>query len=115
MTKKLHIHKFTWGEHLWAYIHTLCIVYGLAKDVEQQSQKVIKILYNIPSIMPCEFCADHLRKLMKDYPPDNCLKAMELFQWSVELHNKVNQFLGKKLFSIDEALHKWTNIIIIDD
>lgn len=114
MTNKLHIHKYSWGETLWAYIHTICIVYGLEKDVEIESNKIIQLLYNLHNIIPCKYCADHYKKLITEYPPDNCIKTMDLFKWSVHIHNHINKYLGKPQLTYEDALQLWTIEIQVD-
>ena len=115
MTRKLHVHKYSWGDKLWGYLHTICIVYGLKKDVELQSKEIIQIIYALPTVIPCEFCSNHFMRLLAEQPPDDALDAMSLFKWSVDIHNKVNAYLGKPILSYGDAVNIWTKQIDIDD
>jgi hypothetical protein len=47
----------------------------------------------------------HFRDLLEAYPFE---KALDKFEWSVFLHNKVNDRLGKPVLSVEKAREVWS-------
>jgi len=97
----------TWGCSLWQYIHSICVIGGTEYDINKHSLKTIEILHNLKGIIPCEFCATHYETLCLKTPPMFSGKPLELFQWSVNLHNEVNIFLGKPTWTLQQATERW--------
>lgn len=99
----------TWGPHLWAYLHAMAWSVGADMDKAELSHYFKKTL---PAILPCGSCRDnylkHL-KVLKDV--DEVLKKgdrQELGCWVVDLHNQVNQELGKPLKECDVAFREFS-------
>ena len=105
-SQRVYKQKSHWGEHLWAFIHTICIV-----DDEHNNYKyhktVIDKLHGILDVLPCPKCRDTYSYHLQRLEHIDLNKSMELFYWSVDLHNAVNVKLGKRKISMDEAIRKW--------
>jgi hypothetical protein len=57
--------------------------------------------------LPCGDCRRKFQGELKEHPPD--LSSHEsAFAWTVDLHNKVNDHLGKKQVNYDDALRLWS-------
>jgi hypothetical protein len=56
------------------------------------------------NVIPCPACAMHFRDLLETFPFEN---ASDKFEWSVLLHNKVNERLGKPVMSVGKAREVW--------
>jgi hypothetical protein len=103
------IHPHIFGPYIWASIHLICL--GAPKDMTANALEKYKRFFNLlPSVLPCQNCANHLSKNLKKLPLDNSINsASALFDWSVQLHNIVNKQLNKKQLSEDDALTFWSS------
>jgi Erv1 / Alr family len=89
-----------WGPNLWGTLHLLCLTGSITPEFVQEFAKVI----------PCPMCASHFQALLITDPfPDT-----EQFEWSVRLHNVVNERLGKPSFTVEQARARWTRGSQID-
>jgi hypothetical protein len=84
-----------WGPRLWGALHTLCLTGTITPEFVQEFANVI----------PCPACAMHFRDLLETFPFEN---ASDKFEWSVLLHNKVNERLGKPVMSVGKAREVWS-------
>jgi Erv1 / Alr family len=83
-----------WGPRLWGVLHTLCLTGTITPEFVQEFARVI----------PCPACSVHFKQLLEDFPFE---QALDKFEWSVLLHNQVNERLGKPLFTVEQARAKW--------
>ena len=83
-----------WGPTLWGALHTWALAGTLDEDLVAQFAKGI----------PCPACSSHFDRLLNEYP----IPSQELFEWTVMLHNKVNERTGKPVFTVDQARERWT-------
>ena len=86
--------KHHWGNFLWGFIHTISLT---------NETKSIEILKNINFVIPCDACKEMYMDnviLLEDL---DLTKNLALFEWSVDLHNKVNSKLNKPMISYDQA------------
>jgi Erv1 / Alr family len=84
-----------WGPNLWGALHTLCLTETITPEFIQEFARVI----------PCPACAMHFRDLLEMFPFE---QAEDKFQWSVRIHNQVNDRLGKPQFTVSQARAKWS-------
>jgi len=101
-----------WGKDGWRFIHYVAITY-----VPYKKEEYLKFFNNLPEILPCPICGSHFKENMEKHPP-KMGNAKELFNWTVDMHNFVNQMNGKKTISYDEAykeLFKEKNLIKFSD
>jgi hypothetical protein len=99
-----------WGPYVWASIHLICLGAPSTLDAAQQ-QAYRSFFYQLPYVIPCATCAQHLRKNLTTVPIDGALTGRDdLFAWSVNLHNLVNQQLQKPTMPLEDAKQHWTSI-----
>jgi len=79
---------------MWGTLHILCLTGTITPEFVQEFANVI----------PCPACAMHFRDLLEAYPFEN---ATDTFEWSVLVHNQVNDRLGKPIFTVEQARAKW--------
>lgn len=105
--------KYNWGELMWAYIHTICIIDDFHKYnvVIQISKNIILLLKSIK--LPCNICQIEftnelhiLSENINDKVTKNDINNL-LFYWSVDFHNKINLKLNKDIISYDKAKDLW--------
>lgn len=82
-----------WGPILWKVLHDRAAEYAMAIDAETRWLKIFQ------SWIPCGECKSHFRRLVSEMPPD--LSSRKKYaKWAVDVHNKVNESLGKPIFSV---------------
>jgi hypothetical protein len=85
---------------LWAIIHEIALIHMHRDD----KQKIKEFYHCLEYVIPCGKCKRHYHNFLRDNPiPDD----MTLFDWSVNLHNSVNEKLGKPTMTTDEAFKIW--------
>lgn len=107
-----------WGKHFWKTIHY--ITYS-APDVPTKEYKMhlSNFFESLKILLPCENCRHHYSINLKENPlTDDILSSKsKLIIWGVNLHNKVNKRLGKKIIFLEEAnniyLKPKTNYVFI--
>ena len=85
------------GPKIWAELHSN----ALSWDGSDQSRMMI--LGAVGLKLPCGQCKMGWQQINKDLPPPST-NASDLFEWTVEAHNRVNDKLGKPRITLDEAL-----------
>lgn len=86
------------GPRAWAELHLFALRHDGSDDSEWLSRWVKSLNFEG---CPCE---EHLKKHLADCPP----RWSDLFNWSVELHNAVNQRLGRPEIDAKDARKLWT-------
>jgi len=84
-----------WGPRLWGVLHTLCLTGTITPEFVQEFAHII----------PCPSCAMHFRDLLEAFPFEN---ALDKFEWSVLVHNQVNERIGKPTISVQKARDVWS-------
>lgn len=73
-----------------------------------QQQAYRTFFMQLPYVIPCATCAQHLQQNLTHLPVDDALSGSSaLFEWSVKLHNLVNKQLGKPDMAVEDAKNKW--------
>ena len=88
---------YIWGPSLWFSLHIISFNYPVKPTLEQKKY-YFKFYYNLQNILPCKSCRDNLKKKFKKSPLTlNVFKNREtLSKYIYELHEHVNDMLGKK-------------------
>ena len=93
----------TWGTHLWIGLHYIALGYPATPSISDKMN--YKYFFeNLDKVLPCGKCADHYKANVKNTPIDNYMDSPgKLFEWTVIMHNAVNQILGKPTITLEEA------------
>lgn len=89
------------GPALWAVLHRRPYV-GF-KDPASEQRWIDNEF--TPSIT-CVICLEHWLLLLKEFPPDFS-SPDAYFEWTVKVHNKVNERLGKAQYSLFASKVRW--------
>jgi len=103
-----------WGPSTWHTIHLLCYT---APEILSPTEQLRYITFfkALPFVLPCAACSEHLQEHYKDHPIENYIGSQaSLFEWSVHIHNTVNQMLGKPLVPLETAKVIWANHLKMD-
>ena len=88
-----------WGPDGWKLLHSITVNYPdcPSKHCKQQYKKFFMTL---PYVLPCKYCRESLDKYYNELPIDGFLSNKKtLFNWSYQIHNKVNRKLKLQGFN----------------
>lgn len=104
-----------WGKHMWYSIHFVAL--GYPENPTPLDKEYYKSFYNaVGKVLPCEKCAKNFERHSKELPIDSFLvNRKQLFTWTVMFHNIVNQELGKKEWTVDEAWEFYNSDKIVEE
>ena len=96
-----------WGPYVWGALHLVCL--GAPEKLDAAQRIAYQtFVTQLPYVIPCSTCAEHLLANLKTLPVEAALDGRDsLFSWSVRLHNLVNQQLKKPTITEDEAKRHW--------
>lgn len=98
-----------WGKYFWGVAHYITISYPNNPSTEDKLH--VKQFFDLLTfLLPCENCRNHYINNLKINPlSDEILNSKyRLIEWLVSLHNEVNGRTGKKLFTVEDAIKKYT-------
>jgi hypothetical protein len=101
-----------WGPYFWGTIHITCLG---APDVfdDFDKQAYANFINTLPFVLPCGSCGKHFYETLQMEPVEPVLTTKyALFEWSVKVHNIVNQRLGKPEKTLDESLTYWSKVCL---
>ena len=100
-----------WGAIGWAFIHLVALGYP-SEPTPRDAAEYGRFFASLGDILPCMACRDHLRDHVRQCPPANALAAgrAELFAWTVALHNRVNESLGRPTRTMESTLRYYTRV-----
>ncbi|CAG8685554.1 11068_t:CDS:2, partial [Acaulospora colombiana] len=93
------------GRSTWTFLHTAAAYYP-EKPTPQHRRSMLSLLTSLPILYPCSYCAEHLGGEMEKNPPDVSSRE-KLSQWLCNVHNEVNERLGKEKFDCSRVLERW--------
>jgi FAD-linked sulfhydryl oxidase len=93
------------GRAAWAFLHTVAAYYPQQPTREEQ-QNMEQFMLSMARVYPCGYCADTTRDEMIRNPPRVGSQG-ELAEWLCEIHNEVNDRLGKPLFDCSKVNERW--------
>ncbi len=97
-----------WGSNAWSFIHYTALAYP-DNPTDEDKMNYKSFYYGLQNTLPCLKCSLNYKKNIQELPIDNSLgKKEDLFRWTVNIHNMVNNELGKKNLNYDQALQKYT-------
>jgi hypothetical protein len=99
-----------WGPNAWTFIHLM--VLSEKEPFDSSRLKYYEQFFTLLTVLlPCETCRNHLiENIGKMTKIESIQTKRELFNWTVDLHNRVNQILGIKPWDSEKAYHHWIAI-----
>ena len=94
----------TWGKQAWHFIHMVALAFP-DPPTESDKNNYKAFFDSLQNVLPCPICSEHLKQNMVKFPPifDN---REVLFNWTVDLHNMVNEANNKPKISHQEAIRQ---------
>lgn len=92
-----------WGSNYWFMFHVSALSYP-----ENPNENDIMSFYNLYNnfwrFIPCKLCSDNYKKHIKLLPLEEHIYSRDdLFKWTVNFHNIVNESLNKPIMTISYA------------
>lgn len=93
-----------WGPIFWNTLHIVTLGYPV-HPTEEDKMGARKFFESLQTVIPCPICREHYKSHLAEMPVDEALHSRSaLIQWGWELHNRVNEMLGKPAISVDQFL-----------
>jgi len=107
---KMRLPPSVWGPFFWHTIHITAL--GYSNEPTYAQKRSAKEFYeSLVNLIPCPVCRTHYAKHIQLFPISPHLdKRVDLFRWTVQLHNEVNKSLGKPQVTETEAIYYYKRI-----
>lgn len=102
-----------WGSNYWFMFHVSALSYP-DHPTENDIMSFYQLYSNFWRFIPCKMCSDNYRKHIKIIPIEEKIYSRdELFKWTVDFHNIVNDSLNKPTMSLSYAYeyYKQENLV----
>lgn len=93
------------GNSTWNLIHTMAAYYP-EKPTSEKQKATKQFINSLGEVYPCTYCAKDWQDEIKEKPP-RVDSRHEFSQWACEIHNVVNEKLGKSVFPCDKVDQRW--------
>lgn len=91
------------GAPLWVGLHAATFDYPEA-PAPHQKRAAIALFESLQELLPCADCRKHYTAELAAHPVRTAVDSRDtLSRWLVDLHNRVNARLGKRVVSYDEV------------
>jgi len=106
----MHIPPEVWGPFFWHTIHIVAL--GYPQTPEYSDKKAAKEFYeSLQNLIPCPICRQHYVSHLTKLPIGPSLdNRKDLFRWTVDLHNDVNEMLGKRKYTETEVIQYYNRL-----
>lgn len=114
--EKLGVKEFKYlGRHFWFTLHCIALwapsrAPGSSFEFTDEQKRDYKDFFqNLHKVIPCGLCSNNYIEHLRALPLDqDVMKSSEsLFRWTVDIHNLVNEELGKEIWSHNKALEHY--------
>uniref|UniRef100_A0A0K0FU38 Sulfhydryl oxidase n=1 Tax=Strongyloides venezuelensis TaxID=75913 RepID=A0A0K0FU38_STRVS len=93
------------GRSTWKLLHTISVYYP-SNPTEKNKADVKNTIESLAQIYPCSHCAEDFRNDIKEHPI-KLENRNELANWMCEVHNRVNEKIGKEKFDCSRVFERW--------
>lgn len=93
-----------WGKHVWYTIHFVALQFPDPPS-EREQMLYFEFYKTLSKVLPCGLCREHFKVVWSKHPltTDRLSSREALFAWTVEVHNLVNEDLGKPRMALKDA------------
>lgn len=95
-----------WGPAMWQSMHSISFAYPEQPSHHEQAA-AFSFLQSLCTLLPCPQCRMHYAAYLKSTIPSTMagpLKSKQgLVKWTIDLHNDVNERLGKPIMPYEEV------------
>lgn len=98
----------SWGPAGWHFLHSIAAGYPESDPTPQQREQYAFFFESLEHVLPCPRCAANQAKHHREKPIRRHLDTRaQLVRYVYDLHNTVNDDIGKVGPSFDEFLKAW--------
>jgi hypothetical protein len=91
-----------WGPIFWTTMHIVSLGYP-AKPSEEDKAGAIAFYNSLAQVIPCPICKTHYKSFLTKSPVEAAVESRhDLIHWVFDIHNDVNEQLGKRRISFQE-------------
>lgn len=101
----LKLSKEELGRHTWALMHSIAASYPITPN-KLEKEAINKLFDVIKTLYPCKICRAHFANMTEGIQLQN-QDRKSLVEFICDLHNKVNERLGKKIIDCKKAYDFW--------
>jgi hypothetical protein len=93
-----------WGPIFWNAMHIVSLGYPVTPtDADKDAAR--SFFKSLTVVLPCPVCREHYKKHLSETSLDEAVQSKgQLIHWVWDLHNRVNEMLGKPTITIDRFL-----------
>lgn len=96
-----------WGSHYWFFLMTVALTYPDHVSAVTR-RKYYDLIQNMPIFIPNSEISKNFSELLNLYPVTPYLDNRDSFvHWVVFIHNKINEQLGKRVITTNEAMDQY--------
>lgn len=96
-----------WGPHYWFFLMTIALTYPDNANVLTK-RKYYDLIQNMPIFIPNAEISKNFSNMLNEYPVTPYLDNRDSFvRWIVFIHNRINEKLGKREITIDDAMNQY--------
>jgi len=96
-----------WGPHYWFFLMTIALTYPDNVNVLTK-RKYYDLIQNMPIFIPNAEISKNFSNMLNEYPVTPYLDNRDSFvRWIVFIHNRINEKLGKREITIDDAMNQY--------
>ena len=106
----MHVPPEVWGPFFWHTIHIAAL--GYPQQPSYSDKKAAKEFFeSLQYLIPCPICKQHYVSHLAKIPVGPSLDdRKDLFRWTIDLHNDVNEMLGKRKYTETEVIQYYTRL-----
>lgn len=92
---------------MWFSLHSISFSYPAEPTLTER--RVYRDFFHLlEHVIPCEACRKHYAETLREDPIDPALESREtLARWVIQIHNRINVRLGKKVLPEDEVYSRY--------
>jgi len=91
-----------WGPIFWATMHIVSLGYP-SKPTDEDKAGVTAFFNSLATTIPCPICKTHYKVFLEKSPVESVIGDRDaLIHWVFDLHNNVNEQLGKRRITFKE-------------
>lgn len=101
-----------WGRDMWNSIHRIAYNYP-DNPTNEDRENYRNYYHDLQYVLPCNKCRMNYQQHLIEIPlTDQVLSSkMNLIDWTIKIHNLVNQSLGKTILTNEEAMKKINELV----
>lgn len=88
-----------WGPSGWKFLHYVTFAYN-----PRYLKKYLSFFRLLPYVLPCSECGRHFQKELLTLRRSHMRNATTFSKWLVDVHNRVNRRLHKKMIPYKKVL-----------